>query len=291
MNIRRLTYPALTAAALCAFAANSILCRLALGGGRIGAVEFTVVRLISGAALLFALFFPRKRLEGRSSAPAGALLFGYAILFSLAYLKVGAGAGALVLFGSVQISMLTAGMILGHRITLFETVGAVVAFCGLCVLVVPSASSPPILGCILMGGAGAAWGLYTVLGKSVDDPYSRTMGAFAAASVLGVLCLPLAHGFIGSAYGVALAAVSGAVTSAFGYVIWFLALRRLSVLQAACVQLSVPVLAAAGGAWLLSETISPRLVLAGGMVFLGIGISLWAKASPSSHSLDDPPEL
>ena len=178
MNIRRLTYPALTAAALCAFAANSILCRLALGGGKIGAVEFTAVRMISGAALLLGLFFPRKRLEIRQSAPAGALLFGYAILFSLAYLKVGAGTGALVLFGSVQISMLAAGMILGHRITLFETVGAVVAFSGLCVLIIPSASSPPLAGCILMSGAGAAWGLYTVLGKSAADPYSRTMSAF-----------------------------------------------------------------------------------------------------------------
>ena len=271
----------LTLVALVAFAANSLLNRMALAGHLIDATSYTAIRLGSGAAVLALLV----RLRAgdwrplRGSGIAGPLaLFGYAVPFSFAYLRIGAAAGALVLFGSVQLTMIGWGLARGERPTLRVWTGLALAAGGLAWLVLPAATRPDPVGTALMVIAGAAWGVYSLVGKRASDP----LGPLAANARSFLLATPLVL-FVGalqtsalhlSARGAALGAISGTVTSGLGYAIWYRALRGLTAMQAGIVQLSVPVIAAAGAVVLLHEQVSPRLLLSGMAVLGGVALVL-----------------
>lgn len=271
-----------TALALIAFAANSVLCRLALGTASIDAASFTAVRLLSGALMLYVLLV----LGGSARAPgahqgggswaAGALLFLYAICFSFAYLSLDTGTGALILFGSVQISMIVLSLLGGQRLRAREWLGIVIAFGGLVYLVSPGVSAPSWSGFLLMATAGIAWGGYTLKGRASRDPLRDTTYNFIR-SVPWVLIAFAAALFIGgarflhaSATGVVLAVLSGAIASGIGYTIWYLALRGLGATQAAVVQLSVPVIAALGGVLFVGEAVTQRLMIATLLILGGI---------------------
>jgi drug/metabolite transporter (DMT)-like permease len=272
----------LTAIAMCAFAANSVLCRMALATPVIDPVSFTAIRLSSGALALVALMALRggdalKRVATAGEWRSAAALFVYAIAFSLAYLALSASVGALILFGCVQATMIGVGILRGERLTLAQTAGAVIAAAGLVYLLAPGLSAPPLQGAALMALAGAAWGAYSLFGRSARakafDPGLVTAGNFLRAAPMALA--PLS--FVGHALsteGVVLAVISGAVTSGGGYVIWYAALKGLKASEAAIVQLTVPVLAALGGLALVHEPLTLRFALAAAAILGGVALVL-----------------
>jgi drug/metabolite transporter (DMT)-like permease len=280
----------LVALTLLAFAGNSLLCRRALDSGRIDAASFTAVRLLSGALLLALLARGRPAvaaLRGRGSLARAAALFAYAALFSWAYVRIPASVGALVLFASVQLTMLGGAVREGAGPRGSQWAGVVVATAGLAALTLPGAARPDLLGAVLMVGSGAAWGVYSLLGRSSTSPLATTAAAFRGALPFAVVALAIAAlgGHVRlDVEGAALAVASGAVTSALGYVLWYAVLPSLGAVRAAVVQLAVPAIAALGGALLLGEAISMRLVLAGAAVLGGIALTLRGPASAG-----DPP--
>lgn len=271
----------LTTLAMIAFASNSLLNRLALGQQAIDPASYTAIRLISGAVMLFVIASFQKTNGGarlRGSWISAALLFLYAITFSFAYLSLSAGTGALILFGSVQLTMLVVAITRGEHPRLLEWMGLLLAVGGLVYLVSPGLSAPPLVGSILMTAAGIAWGFYTLRGRGSQDPLADTAGNFMYAVPLTLVIWLLAYKAIHiSTNGIVLAALSGALASGVGYVIWYAALRDLTTNRAAIIQLSVPVIAAWGGVMLLSEHISLRLLLAGVLILGGIGLSVFSR--------------
>lgn len=276
---------ALTALAMVAFAANSLLCRLALHApALIDPASFASIRLISGAGML-ALIVRLKSGPAAVARPdwlAAVMLFAYATLFSFAYRLLSAATGALVLFGAVQLTMFGAGLRAGERFAPLGWVGFMLAVGGLVHLVSPGVAAPPTVGAALMIGAGVAWGIYSLRGRAGSDPLAATAGNFLRATPFAlVTSLLMAGQFHADARGVALAVASGAVTSGMGYVIWYAALRGLTALRAATVQLSVPPIAAFGGVVLLSEAITLRLLVASLATLGGIALVLASRAAKS----------
>ena len=273
----------LTSVAMLAFAANSLLCRLALLRSEIDPVSFAGIRLVSGAIMLAVIV----RFRSEPSAPrhadwlAAAMLFAYVAFFSFAYLTLSAGTGALILFGAVQLTMFSVGLRSGEKFGSIAWLGLALAVSGLVYLVSPGIAAPPLVGAALMAIAGVAWGVYSLRGRAVADPLAATAGNFARAAPLALL---MSAFFIASARahanraGVALAIASGALTSGIGYVIWYAALSKLSAMRAATVQLSVPLIAAFGGVAFLSEAITPRLAAASATILGGISMVLTSKS-------------
>jgi len=267
----------LTGAAMIAFAANSLLCRVALEQPRIDPASFGSIRLASGALVLAVIV--RLRADRDRPAPpdwlAAAMLFAYVAFFSFAYLSLPAGTGALILFGAVQLTMLGAGLRAGERFAPAAWAGLSAALAGLVYLVSPGIAAPAPMGAALMAAAGVAWGVYSLRGRGVADPLGATAANFARAVPLALaLSLAGAAGVRLDAGGVALAIASGALSSGLGYVIWYAALRGLTAMRAATVQLSVPPIAAIGGAWLLAEPVTWRLLLSSAAILGGIGTVL-----------------
>jgi len=274
---------ALTVLTLCAFAANSVLCRLALRTEAIDPLSFTVLRLGSGALVLLPLLRGRSGQPRSPWSPGAALaLLVYAIGFSLAYVWLTVGTGSLLLFGSVQVTMIGAGLRAGERPTPLRALGLLAAVVGVVVLVAPGLSAPEPLGAVLMAGAGIAWGAYSLLGRGVPAPMQATARNFLLAAPFAALVL-LVPGpqRTFTTDGVLLALVSGGVASALGYVIWYSALRGHSATSAAIVQLTVPVLAGMGGVVFLGERPTTRLFAAGALTLGGVLVAVLARRRPT----------
>ncbi len=274
----------LTAVALVAFASNSILCRLALGAREIDAASFTLVRIASGALTLLLIRAATARGAAvparRSPWVPAVLLFAYAAPFSFAYLELSAGTGALILFACVQATMLIGALRSGERFRWLEGVGLAIALAGLTYLVSPGLSAPSPLGSGLMAIAGIAWGLYSLRGRGSAEPLADTARNFVWAAPLALLLsLATIRGAHLSPRGIALAVASGALASGLGYTIWFAALRGLTAIRAATVQLTVPVLAAAGGILFLRESITVRIVLSAALILGGVGLALAGRSA------------
>ncbi len=269
----------LTAFTLIAFAANSLLCRMALGGDLIDPVSFTSFRLVSGALALSiisrVLPSPTAPRSPGGSWGSGFALFAYAAAFSLAYESLSTGMGALILFGSVQVTMIAAALKAGEQLRSVQWLGSAAALGGLVYLVLPGIAAPDPTGAFLMGLAGIAWGVYTIRGRGVAAPVGMTAGNFARSAPMALMtsavALPSVHL---EQSGILLALVSGVVTSGLGYVLWYRALRNLTTTQASVVQLLVPVLAAFGGVAFLSERVSVRLITASAMILGGVTMTV-----------------
>lgn len=274
----------LTTLTMVCFAANSLLCRLALRSGSIDAASFTEVRLLSAAAVmtLLARSLGQSRKLGGTWLSAAAL-FAYALAFSISYLQIGAGIGALVLFGAVQLTMIGWAIVRGERPGALEWLGLALAIGGLVLLTRPGVSGSPVVGLVLMMVAGASWGIYSLRGRGSADPLGTTAGNFVrtlpmvAVLVVVALALQPAHA---TARGLALAATSGGITSGMGYALWYRVLRRLTGVQAASVQLTVPVIAAAGGVALMGERLTVRLVVAAALILGGIALTILERTRP-----------
>lgn len=275
----------LTMSAMVFFAANSLLCRMALTNTSIDPASFTFVRIVAGAVALWLITPFRGAVSGRHGnwLSAGSL-FLYCASFSLAYLALTAATGALILFGTVQISMISHGLWSGERPSLRQVIGLAVAFGGLCWLVLPGLSAPPLWGSLLMMVAGVAWGVYSIRGKGLADPTLATAGNFLRAVPFalgfGFLALPwLSLDATGALYAVA----SGAITSGLGYAVWYTALGGLSSTQAATAQLTVPAIAASGGAVLLAEPITWHLIISSIAILGGAAVVIMEKQRRSKQ--------
>lgn len=267
---------------------NSVLCRLALGQRAIDAASFSTIRLCSGAVMLLlitALSKRKKSFSARGNWISATLLFLYAISFSLAYINLSAGTGALILFGSVQATMIVVALLSGERPHALEWVGLFLALLGLVYLVSPGLKAPALSSSALMTIAGISWGFYSLRGRGAQDPLIDTTNNFVRALPFAIAVSLIMLGYLHiSARGAVFAVLSGAFASGVGYVIWYTALRGLSATRAATVQLAVPVLAAIGGVILLSEDISLRLLLSAIMVLGGVGLALLSRGKSAQAS-------
>jgi drug/metabolite transporter (DMT)-like permease len=265
----------LTALTMLAFAANSVLNRWAVGPGHVGAVEFAMIRLVAGAAMLAALVLWQRGglawpgIRGRVAGVLG--LSAYLVGFSLAYRGIDAGTGALVLFGTVQVTMFAGALVSREVVPVRRWMGAGLALGGLAVIAAPGATALGPL--VLMAVAGVGWGFYSLAGRRAADPLAATAWNFLISVPL-VLPLGLVAGVaLPDRVGVALAVVSGAVTSGLGYALWYAVLPGLGAARAAVAQLTVPVLAALGGAVLLAELPGQRFWLATVLVLGGVALA------------------
>jgi drug/metabolite transporter (DMT)-like permease len=264
----------LTVLAMVAFAGNSLLCRVALKDTGIDAASFTALRLLSGALTLWLIV----RLRGARPAAAGnwlsaAALFAYAAGFSFAYLSLPAGVGALILFGAVQGSMIGYALWSGERLRWLQGVGLLGACGGLVGLLLPGLSAPPLQGSILMLGAGVAWGAYSLRGRNAGDPTCVTAGNFLRAVPFALgLSLATSAGLSLDGAGIFFAVASGALASGIGYVVWYSAVTGMRATTAAAVQLSVPLIAAAGGVLFLGEPVTLRLLLSSLAILGGLAL-------------------
>ena len=272
----------LTALTMCAFAANSVLTRTAVDGGHLSPAGFALVRVAAGAAMLGILAIWRGsalHLMRLTRLPGAISLTAYMVGFSLAYLTLDAGLGALILFGVTQITMFGHAAATGQPPDGRQMAGAIIAFGGLVLVLWPGEGSvTDPAGAALMVLAGLGWAAYTIAGRGAADPLAATAANF-------VLCLPMLAVFLlimgispeGDAWGIALAVLCGAITSGLGYALWYTVLRQMRGTTAAVVQLSVPVIAIAAGAVLLDEQIEPLVLLAAALVVGGIGWAVTAK--------------
>ncbi|UPH71531.1 DMT family transporter [Abyssibius alkaniclasticus] len=267
----------ITLLALVAFAANSVLARAALADGAIDAAAFTAIRIASGAVVLALLLALRQKNAIRfGNWPAALALLLYAAAFSFAYLSLDAGLGALILFGAVQITMFTGGIIEGERPQLGRWLGMGLGLVGLAVLFVPGAATPSAIGSALMLAAGVGWGIYSLLGRHTKQPLAATAGNFLRAAPLGLLIWALVGGGA-NAPGIALAVASGALASGLGYAIWYYALPKLDASLAAIAQLCVPIIALGGGIIWLAESPTPTFMLASALILGGIGLAVYSR--------------
>lgn len=273
----------LTVIAMLAFAGNSLLCRLALKGTQIDAASFTLVRIASAALVLWVMLRARISHARADTRRAGnwvsaLALTVYAAPFSYAYVRLAAGTGALLLFGAVQATMIGFGIAIGERLAATQWLGLLLALAGLVWLVLPGLAAPDPFSSALMIAAGIGWGVYSLRGRGRSDPVAETAGNFMRALPFALAVSALAWPFASfDAPGFAYAAASGALTSALGYVIWYAALKGLKPATAATVQLSVPVIAAAGGVLLLGEPLTARLAASAAAILGGIALVVSAK--------------
>lgn len=273
--LKRLPLPLAAALVLAGFAANSLLCRAALGVGRADATSFTIVRLLSGV-LALALFLrldrgawslPRPR-PGRALA-----LAVYMLGFSFAYRNLSAGTGALLLFGAVQVTMLGAARFRGEPFSTAKWMGAAMAFAGLLVLTLPRADRPPLAAALSMAGAGAAWGIYSLMGRASIHPLADTLGSFMGAAVIALLAflVPAIHHLTGQ--GLALAVLSGSLASGAAYTLWYAILPRLGSVRAGVIQLAVPLLTAGAATLFLGEIPGLGWCLSATLTLSGIALA------------------
>lgn len=261
---------------LLAFAGNSVLARLALSEGAIGPWGFSLLRFVSGAVMLLVLTRTRWTAGGW---PAAWALCAYGVLFSFAYLELLTGTGALLLFSSVQLTMLIWARWRGERLSRRQALGGGFALIGLIVLLSPSLDAPPLGWAALMIGSGVGWGAYSVLGKAAgtSDPTARTAGNFARAALILLALSPIVLWIVPestpTSAGIGLAVLSGTLTSALGYALWYRVLRDITVTTAALAQLSVPVIAAIGGAIFVFEPVTWSFAISCAVVLFGVGLA------------------
>jgi len=273
--LQRLVIP--TILALAAFAGNSLLCRAALAHTSIDAASFTTVRLLSGAVTLWILVLIRGGARpGGGNWLSALALVAYAAGFSFSYVHLTAAAGALILFGAVQVTMIGYGLWSGERMRVLQVVGLMLACGGLVGLLLPGLSAPPLAGAALMLGAGVAWGVYSLRGRGAGDPLQVTAGNFIRAVPMALVLSAALLGQVSwDLAGIGYAVLSGALASGVGYAIWYTALPLLKSITAATVQLAVPVIAALGGVFLLQESLTLRLLVASVAVIGGIALVVW----------------
>ena len=269
----------LTTLAMIAFAGNSLLCRAALKHTTIDAASFTTIRLISGAMMLWLVVrIGRGTRTGTGNWPSALALFAYAAGFSFAYVGLPAATGALLLFGAVQATMIGHGIWAGERLLKLQLAGLVLALAGLAGLLLPGLSAPPVIGSLLMLGAGVAWGVYSLRGRGAGDPIGVTAGNFLrAVPVAAALSVLMVDRTALDSAGILYAVASGALASGIGYSIWYTALPALKAAKAATVQLSVPVIAAVGGIVFLGEPLTLRLALSSAAILGGIALVILEK--------------
>ena len=260
--------------AMLAFAANSVLCRLALAGQQIDPMSFSLIRVCSGAVVLLALYlFSTQKAKIEWSVKNGFFLALYIVAFSLAYLHIDAGVGALLLFGTVQLSMVGYGLCHGEKINLHRGAGLCIAIIGIFILLLPGADAPNLVYAAIMVLSGIGWAVYSIAGKNMQNPLASTLANFVMAIPFVLLAYAAfyAHSFT-QPQGVLLAVLSGGLASSGAYVLWYVIVKQIDRVTASSVQLSVPCLAIMGGALFIGETLSWRMIMSAIIVLAGISL-------------------
>ena len=281
-----------TIAALLAFAANSLFCRLALSEGYIDPWSFTIIRLLSGAICLILIMIVHARRLNRSDAAQAALvlrdkgswlsslsLVVYALCFSLAYVELDTGTGAMILFAAVQFTMIGWGIYQKERLSTVQWIALAVAFVGFVYLMLPSAAVPSLYGAVVMMLSGIAWGVYSIRGKACVSPLRATGFNFVRSLIVLPILLLVAIPYLAdlTLKGLMLAGISGAVTSGMGYCLWYVALPLLKSTQAAVVQFCVPILAAIAGVVFLSEQLTLSFILSSVVILISVLVFVLTK--------------
>ena len=272
--------------AMMAFAANSVLCRLALAGQQIDPLSFSVIRVCSGAVVLLMLWLLSQTRQAIQWNLYSALALAiYIVAFSSAYIQIDAGVGALLLFGTVQLAMVFYAVFHGEKLNLKRGFGLIIAFMGIVILLLPGASAPSLSYAIIMMISGLAWAAYSILGKRLLNPLSSSLGNFLLAIPLVLMGYFMLHQDTNiSTQGIVLAMLSGGVASGGAYVLWYSIVKKLDRIAASTVQLSVPCLAILGGAFILGEAVSLRVMFATVMVLLGIILVIFSTAKKSESA-------
>jgi len=280
MTARPHTLPLLVLLVLIAFAGNSLLTRAAIGGGQMGAMPFAALRLASGALALAVIVLWRdgRFAFGGTGRLGGALSLAlYMVGFSMAYVALDSGVGALILFAGVQVVMFSGALIARETVPAARWLGAALALAGLCWLLWPTGSAAPsLVHAALMGAAALGWGLYSLIGRRSGDPLGATAANFvlAAPLIVAALWLMPADPTPSTWQGIALAIASGVFASGLGYALWYTVLPRLAAATAALLQLTVPVLAALGGTLFLTEPLTARFAIAATLVGGGMALGV-----------------
>lgn len=266
--------------AMIAFAANSVLCRLALAQHQIDPMSFSLIRVCSGAAVLMILYvLSRQHAKIEWSMKNGFFLALYIVAFSLAYLHIDTGVGALLLFGTVQLSMVGYGLCHGEKINLRRGAGLAIAIIGILILLLPGASAPNLLYAGMMVLSGIGWAMYSIAGKNMQNPLASSLANFVLAIPFVLLAyIALYSQSFAQPKGIILAMLSGGLASSGAYVLWYAIVKQIDRVTASSVQLSVPCLAIIGGALFIGEPLSWRIVLSAVIVLAGIGLVIWASA-------------
>ncbi len=281
MNIKNIT---LTSIAMLAFAANSIFCRLALLDNSIDATSFTVIRIISGALILTGLVAFKahsyKHIFTKPPLRFALALTAYAVCFSYAYIQLSAATGALILFTSVQLTMVIYSLYQGHRYSKIKWFAYSLCLIGFFVLVLPTAEQPQTLPLILMVISGIAWGAYSLFAKATQEPLQTVQQAFLWSVPIVILLLVLvwlvsSSSIHATGHGIVLAVLSGAIASGLGYFLWYIVLQKITSFNAAVAQLTVPIITAAIAIVLLGENINLQFIFASVLIITGLLINVY----------------
>jgi len=262
---------------------NSIFCKLALSNNYIDAFSFTFFRLFFGAITLLLIYFYKSKkisILPKSNWLSSFMLFLYAICFSYSFLDINAGFGTLLLFAVVQMVMLAFSLFHKEKINLQKIIGIFLALFGLIYLLYPKESfEVSLFHAFLMIIAGIAWAVYTILGKKSSDSLYNTMDNFIKSlvfvGIFYILYLP-ENSFI-SQNGLLLAFISGSLTSAIGYVLWYEILPKLQYITAGVIQLFVPIISIIISIIFLNESLSTTLFLSTIIIFTGIILTIFSK--------------
>ena len=262
---------------------NSIFCKLALSNNYIDAFSFTFFRLFFGAITLLLIYFYKSKKISillKSNWLSSFMLFLYAICFSYSFLDINAGFGTLLLFAVVQMVMVAFSLFFKEKINLQKIIGIFLALFGLIYLLYPKESfEVSLFHAFLMIIAGIAWAVYTVLGKKSSDSLYNTMDNFIKSlvfvGIFYILYLP-ENSFI-SQNGLLLAFISGSLTSAIGYVLWYEILPKLQYITAGVIQLFVPIISIIISIIFLNENLSTTLFLSTIIIFTGIILTIFSK--------------
>ena len=269
--------------AMVAFAANSVLCRLALSEGQIDPMSFSAIRVISGAVVLLLLYlFSNSKSVLKWNVKQAIFLSTYIIAFSLAYIHIDAGIGALLLFGAVQMTMVLYGVGHGEKLNVKRSLGLLLALLGIILLLLPGANTPSIGSAFMMIISGVAWAAYSIGGKNMHDPLASTLTNFLlSVPIVMLMSMLFIQNVVINTQGILLAVASGGLASSGAYVLWYAVLSKIDRITASTVQLSVPCLAILGGILFIGESLSLRIVISTIIVLIGIWIVISASSDQS----------
>lgn len=270
--------------AMIAFAANSVLCRLALADRLIDPISFSLIRVSSGAVVLLILWLlSTRRVKIEWNIKNSIFLAVYILAFSYAYIKIDAGVGALILFGTVQLSMIFYGIFHGEKLTLKRGLGVGITLVGIIILLLPGASTPSLFYSLIMGISGLAWAAYSISGKTMNNPLSSTLANFLLAVPAVLIASSLfQQDTVMTNKGIILAIISGGLTSSGAYVLWYSILKHIDRITASTVQLSVPCLAILGGSLFIGEPVGLRVIFSTVVVLLGIILVIFSVKKTNS---------
>uniref|UniRef100_UPI0040486637 DMT family transporter n=1 Tax=Aliarcobacter sp. TaxID=2321116 RepID=UPI0040486637 len=262
---------------------SSIFGKLALANSHIDAFSFTFFRLFFGSITLILIYFFKTKkvlLNIKSNWLTSFMLFLYAISFSYSFLNMEAGLGTLLLFAVVQIVMVIFSLFHKEKINLQKILGMFIALFGLIYLLYPKeAFEVSLFHAFMMIIAGIAWAMYNVLGKKSTSSLFNTMDNFTKSLVfVGIFYILFSpQNTFFDEKGLFLAFISGSLTSAIGYALWYEVLPKMRFITAGIIQLFIPIISIFLSIVFLDEILTNTLLLSTIIIFIGILLTIFSR--------------